>query len=324
MHTRFLPIFSGLAFALTLFFAVAAGAQEKSTGASLGGGGGVQVQQQDQPVSAQSSQGPIGTMAVEPQAQGCQGQKREFSFEGRSQDTDKDFHIEGDKFRVVYDVTFDDPADSNNEFTLNISNGSKFFTSQSTSNNHEEFVIDEGPGDFTLKASLRPQNKGTYSITVYDCTKTETSNNNNGGGGNNDGGTSTDTGTSTGTDTTGASLAQADTTGTTTAETTTANDTLNSLAETTTADNANGSNSDNFRCESFLHVVRDDNGALRNQYRGNQLVEHRFEQCLSGDVLANTIPNRRLPFTGGPPLPLAGGLLLLVALAVLAGRIIRR
>jgi hypothetical protein len=66
-----------------------------------------------------------------------------------------------------------------------------------------------------------------------------------------------------------------------------------------TTDDANNPNSDNFRFESFLRVVRDDNGALRRQYGGDEIVVQRFEQCLSGDVLTNAIPNRRLPFTGG-------------------------
>ncbi len=88
---------------------------------------------------------------------------------------------------------------------------------------------------------------------------------------------------------------------TTTSETTTST----TAADTTTADtaNANSSNSDNFRCEQFLHVVQDENGTLRHQYRGgngnDELVAHRVEQCLSGNVLTNTIPHRRLPFTGG-------------------------
>ena len=77
-------------------------------------------------------------------------------------------------------------------------------------------------------------------------------------------------------------------------------------ADTTTANTANANNggganpnSDNFRCEQFLHVVQGDNGALRNQYRGDQTFVHRFQQCLSGNVLANTIPHSNLPFTGG-------------------------
>ena len=78
--------------------------------------------------------------------------------------------------------------------------------------------------------------------------------------------------------------------------------------DTTTANTANANagaanpNSGNFRCEQFLHVVQGDNGALKNQYKGDQLFEHRFQQCLSGNVLANTIPHSNLPFTGGMPL----------------------
>jgi uncharacterized repeat protein (TIGR01451 family) len=87
---------------------------------------------------------------------------------------------------------------------------------------------------------------------------------------------------------------------------------------------ANRPDSGSFRCDLFLRVVRDDRGALQAQYRDDELIVQRFEQCLSEDVLADTIPNRNLPFTGGPLLPSGGGLLLLVAAAVLAGRIIRR
>ena len=75
-------------------------------------------------------------------------------------------------------------------------------------------------------------------------------------------------------------------------------------ADGTTADEANRDGS--FVCEAFLRVVRDENGALRRQYRdGNgddELIVQRFEQCLEADVLAGTIPNKRLPNTGGAPL----------------------
>ncbi len=83
-----------------------------------------------------------------------------------------------------------------------------------------------------------------------------------------------------------------------------------------------------FRCDSFLRVVRDENGALRSQYRDgrgdDELVVQRFEQCLEAEVLAGTIPDKTLPFTGGPSLPFGGGALLLVAGAALALRVIRR
>ena len=118
-----------------------------------------------------------------------------------------------------------------------------------------------------------------------------------------------------------------------TTSTTPATNTSTAAQEATTADaNSNAGESvreaDSFRCEFFLRTVRDDTGALRAQYRDgdrdDELVVQRFEQCVSGDVLADTIPNRNLPFTGGPLLPSGGGLLLLVAAAILAGRIISR
>jgi hypothetical protein len=56
-------------------------------------------------------------------------------------------------------------------------------------------------------------------------------------------------------------------------------------------------------------VVRDDRGgALRDQYRDDELIVQRFERCLSGDVLADTIPNRKLPFTGGMSLLFLGAI----------------
>ena len=118
---------------------------------------------------------------------------------------------------------------------------------------------------------------------------------------------------------------------TTTPETTStspATSTSTAEQEATTADansNADGvREADNFRCEFFLRTVRDDTGALRDQYRDDEVIVQRFEQCLSEEVLADTIPDRNLPFTGGALLPSGGGLILLVAAAILAGRIIRR
>jgi hypothetical protein len=108
---------------------------------------------------------------------------------------------------------------------------------------------------------------------------------------------------------------------TTTAETTTAETTTATAEaqETTTADdnNADGvSDADNFRCELFLRVVRDERGALRAQYAEDELIVQRFEQCVSGDVLVDTIPDRKLPFTGGMPLL---GLAAIGLVALIAG-----
>ncbi len=77
-----------------------------------------------------------------------------------------------------------------------------------------------------------------------------------------------------------------------------------------------------------MRVVRDDDGALRWQYRDNrgddELIVQRFEQCLEAEVLAGTIPKGELPYTGGPLLPVGGGALLLFTGVALALRMIRR
>jgi hypothetical protein len=72
-----------------------------------------------------------------------------------------------------------------------------------------------------------------------------------------------------------------------------------------TADSVDRS-ADAFRCDFFLRVVRDDGGNVRHQYRDDELIVRRFEQCLSEDVIADTIVNRKLPDTGGVPLLVPG------------------
>jgi hypothetical protein len=97
--------------------------------------------------------------------------------------------------------------------------------------------------------------------------------------------------------------------------------------ETTTPNNADSvREADAFRCEFFLRTVRDDRGALRAQYQGDELIVQRFEQCLSEDVLADTIPNRNLPFTGGMSLLFLGaiGLAAIVAGVSVLRAVMRR
>ncbi len=121
--------------------------------------------------------------------------------------------------------------------------------------------------------------------------------------------------------------AQEDTTEETTTNTADPAATSEATAEdATAADNADRDGS--FRCDSFLRVVRDENGALRRQYRDgdDELVVQRFEQCLEADVLRDTIPNRLLPDTGGAPLLglAAIGLASMVAGTSVLGAVTRR
>lgn len=127
--------------------------------------------------------------------------------------------------------------------------------------------------------------------------------------------------------------AQEETTEETTTSTADPAATSEATAEETTADAAAGDDANregSFRCDSFLRVVRDENGALRGQYRDgrgdDELIVQRFERCLEGDVLRNTIPNRLLPDTGGASLLglAALGLASMVAGASVLGAITRR
>jgi hypothetical protein len=122
---------------------------------------------------------------------------------------------------------------------------------------------------------------------------------------------------------------------TTTPETTsTSTATADPLQEATTADNLNAGgarDADSFRCDFFLRQVSDEDGVLFHQYRRgddrrDEFIVQRFEQCLSGDVLADTIPDRKLPFTGGMPLLglAAIGLASLIAGAAVLRAVTRR
>jgi hypothetical protein len=85
-------------------------------------------------------------------------------------------------------------------------------------------------------------------------------------------------------------------------------------AETTTGEDANAAEGESAgagfaRRELFLRVVIDERGNVREQYRGDELIVRRIEECREGEVLKGTIVNSKLPDTGGPPPLLALGLL---------------
>jgi hypothetical protein len=118
----------------------------------------------------------------------------------------------------------------------------------------------------------------------------------------------------------------------TTSETTTS--TADAAQEVTAADNNNNADrargADSFRCDFFLRQVSDENGVLFRQYtdgdREDELIVQRFEQCVSGDILVDTIPDRKLPFTGGMPLLglAAIGLVSLIAGVAVLRAVLRR
>jgi hypothetical protein len=217
------------------------------------------------------------------------------TFNGTQNQLTEPFKITGDRFRLA----------------VNTSGGGKLEVAvlneqaQPTGQRFEvrgdgSKIIPLGPGTFRLE--LEEHNLRNYSVTVQECRA--------------------------------AVVANTDTTQAITAAQTTAQAANITGAEATTSDTAANAadagndvrDADAFRCEFFLRVVRDDRGALRHQYQDDELIVHRFEQCISADVLTDTIPNRLLPGTGG--LPLLGlaalGLASIVAGASVLGAGIRR
>jgi hypothetical protein len=286
-------------------------------------------------VGAQESENAVGTEAID-KAAGCSRPKNEIVLRGRDTNEDRSFVTTGDRFRVSYDVNFKEDDNSDNDFIVDIrdDSGGLVETDSTDEDGDDSFIVHENPGEFEIETDVDPSRGATYTLIVENCTGNEADNNNGGGGGGGGDGGGGGGGNGDGTGDTDTVDTTQDTTDTSTADANTADaNTADAALETTTADDAiNAGESvreaDAFRCDFFLRVVRDENGALRRQYRDgdrdDELIVQRFEQCLSEDVLADTISDRNLPFTGGPLLPSGGGLLLLGAAAVLAGRIIRR
>jgi LPXTG-motif cell wall-anchored protein len=125
---------------------------------------------------------------------------------------------------------------------------------------------------------------------------------------------------------------------TTTPQTTTASATADATeTEATTAENLTGVDraEGSFRCELFLRVEEDgfDGRFGRRDFAGwlqyfdgdEDLLVQRIEECRERAVIADTIPDRKLPDTGGSSLALlAAGVLLVSGLAAGASIIRRR
>jgi len=229
---------------------------------------------------------------------GCATTSDVRTFTGSQNRTTEPFKITGDKFRLVFEqvsggseltvTAFEEGQSVNDGFVVRGSQG-------------DQKVIPLGPGTFQLDKQEKKDNVRNYSITVQECRAAAVAN----------------------TDTTQAITAAqttAQAANITGAEATTSNTAANA------ADAGDVTDADAFRCEFFLRVVRDDRGALRHQYQNDELIVQRFEQCISADVLRDTIPKRLLPDTGG--LPLLGlaalGLASIVAGASVLGAGIRR
>src|SRR5215211_1993167 len=193
------------------------------------------------------------------------------TFNGSQDQMTEPFNITGDRFRIAFRT---ERSGGSPRLEVAVLNRQGQPTGQSfvvRGGDDGSRIIPLGPGTFRLE--LRANNV-RYNVAVQECRA--------------------------------AAVANADTTQAITAAQTTAQAANITGTEATTSNTAANAgdvrDADAFRCEFFLRVVRDDRGALRNQYQNDELIVHRFEQCISADVLKDTIPNRLLPHTGGLPL----------------------
>jgi hypothetical protein len=242
----------------------------------------------------------LSATKVQAQSSQCAGADNVGTFDGTQDQTTEPFRIRGDSFRLAFNIQGSGRLD-----VAVVDEDGGTVEERVTMSGDGTEIIDLGPGTFRLE--IQANNVNSYDIDVDDCLGESVSN---------------------------AQVTTAQNQQTTTAQRTTAENTnVSQAAENTTLQEAANPNANpnvnrdgSFRCELFLRTVRDDSGALRAQYRGDELIVQRFEQCLSGDVLAGTIPDKNLPFTGGMSLLglAAIGIAALIAGAAVLRAVLRR
>jgi hypothetical protein len=239
----------------------------------------------------------LSATKVQAQSSGCAGADNVTTFDGTQNQTTETFRIRGDSFRLTFDIQGSGSLD-----VTVVDEDGGVEEERVTSSGDGSEIINLGPGTFRLEIRERG-NVSSYDIDVDDCLGESVN----------------------------AAQVNTNQDQTTTAQRTTADtNTASPAAQDTTLQeaanpnpNTNVNRDGSFQCELFLRTVRDGRGALRAQY---ETMVQRFEQCLSGNVLADTIPNRNLPFTGGMPLLVlvAIGLASLVAGAAVLRAVMRR
>jgi hypothetical protein len=239
----------------------------------------------------------LSATRVQAQSSQCAGADNVATFDGTQDQTTETFKIKGDSFRLAFNIQ------GSGRLDVAVLDENSRVEDRVEVNGDGTEIIDLGPGTFRLEIQA-DNNVDSYDIDVDDCLGD-------------------------GVNTAQVNRAQ-NSTDTTTADTTTADTASPTADANTAASNANAANANtnvnrdgSFQCELFLRTIRDGRGAVRTQYES---IVQRFEQCLSGNVLADTIPNRNLPFTGGMSLlALAAiGLAALVAGAAVLRAVMRR
>jgi hypothetical protein len=245
---------------------------------------------------------------------GCATTSPVRTFTGTQDKTTEPFRITGDKFRIAFETERNGGNPRLEVIVLKEhgqTTGQRFVVGGGDDGSR---IIPLGPGTFRLE--LRANNV-RYNVTVQECRDDIAGNVN---------------------------VAQTATTPITTAQTTTPITTANTSSaspsatadpEAQTANDLTGAEraEGSFRCELFLRI-EDDNGfdgrfgrrhaGFLQYFDGDEdLLVQRIEECREREVIADTIPRRDLPDTGGSPLALLAAGVLLISGLVAGASVLR-
>jgi hypothetical protein len=246
---------------------------------------------------------------------GCATTSPVRTFTGTQDKTTEPFRITGDKFRIAFETQRNGGNPRLEVIVLKEhgqTTGQRFVVGGGDDGSR---IIPLGPGTFRLE--LRANNV-RYNVTVQECRDDIAGNVN-----------------VAQTTTTPITTAQTTTADTITADTNTASPSATADPEAQTANDLTGAEraEGSFRCELFLRI-EDDNGfdgrfgrrhaGFLQYFDGDEdLLVQRIEQCREREVIADTIPRRDLPDTGGSPLALLAAGVLLVSGLVAGASVLR-
>jgi hypothetical protein len=141
----------------------------------------VQQNQATDGTGSRASTGDVNIGASQTSNSSCQNRHEVANLDEFDEGDTVQFHTQGNKFEVFYDVFFDSNA-SDKRFRIEIRRNGNVVQSEETSVNQNDahFFVTDGSDNYTIKATL--SNAGpdpTFDTTVDDCRGNNNNNNNN-------------------------------------------------------------------------------------------------------------------------------------------------
>ena len=141
----------------------------------------VQQNQATDGTGSRASTGDVNIGASQTSNSSCQNRHEVASVDEFDEGDTVQFHTQGNKFEVFYDVFFDSNA-SDKRFRIEIRRNGNVVQSEETSvdQNDTHFFVTDGSDNYTIKATLSNAGRDpTFDVTVDDCRGNNNNNNNN-------------------------------------------------------------------------------------------------------------------------------------------------